>query len=91
MTKEEWWPVRVHVLHSILQGIAVQVALGTHNLASPQHIQRSSRLLVQGPILMLMMIPLVLPLAPVETTWSLSVLTISNLFILSTARYTTTI
>src|SRR5574339_683966 len=62
MITGEWWPAKVLALHSILQGIAAQAALGIHNPASQLLIQRSSRLLVLRLTLMLTMILLAIQL-----------------------------
>lgn len=70
MTTEELWLARVLVLHSIRQDTAAPVTLVTLNLASPPHIRRSLKLLVQRLILMLMMIQLVLLLVLVAITCS---------------------
>lgn len=70
MTTEELWLARVLVLHSIRQDTAAPVTLVTLNLASPPHILRSLKLLVQRLILMLMMIQLVLLLVLVAITCS---------------------
>lgn len=62
---------------SIHQDIVALELLVTHKLASQQHTQGYSRLLALKLIHMLTTIPLVLPLALVAATSSLSVLTIN--------------